>query len=87
MRRLAFPLIALVALASSSPALAADPTQRGPVRSQFYIFDTQTFEAGPRGPGFELMRPHVEARFARMLSLKKDLLPGIGHARKDPVFK
>lgn len=87
MRRLASSFVAVLALASSSSALAADPTERGPVRSQFYIFDTQVFEAGPRGPGFEVMRPHVEARFARMLSLKKDLIPGIVHARKDPVFK
>jgi len=87
MRRLASSILAVFALASTSSALAADPTQRGPVRSQFYIFDTQTFEAGARGPSFELVRGHGEARFARMLSLKKDLLPGIAHARKDPVFK
>lgn len=86
MRRLASSFLAVFAIASVSPALAAEPTDKG-VRSQFYIFDAQSFEAGARGPSLELMRPHVGARFARMLELKKDLMPGIGQARKDPIFK
>lgn len=85
MRRLASLCLVVLALGSSTSALAAEP--RDGVRSQFYIFDPQMFESGAKRPSLEVMRPHVEARFARMLELKKDLLPGIGQMRKDLVFK
>jgi len=86
MRRLACIALALAAL-SPTVASAADPTQPPGVRSQFVIFDGQSFVVGPRGPEFELARAREDARFARMLQLKKELLPGIAHSRKDPVFK
>ena len=88
MRRLvSLSLAIFTSLMAVTSASAADPTVKGPVRIQFWTFDPQTFEAGARGPSFELLRGHESARFARMLELKKDLMPGIGAARKDPVFK
>lgn len=88
MRHLAF--VSLITVASSSaPALAASPEPQpsSPLRSQFYIFDGSSFEAGPRAPSLALMNPRAAARFDRLLSLKKDLLVGLGPSLKERALK
>lgn len=92
MRRLALVLFVSVSSAAVTPALAASPDPvgappAGGVRSQFYIFDGSSFEAGAKVPGMELMNPRSAARFGRLMSLKKDLLAGIGNTRKDRSLK
>ena len=75
-----------VALLFASPALAASPDEK-PVRSQFYIFDGSSFEAGVKGPSLELLNPRQAARFSRLMSLKKDLLAGLGVTLKERALK
>jgi|GEM_PF-2529370 len=92
MRRLTLVLF-LSVTSIATPALAASPDPvAGPaptsgVRSQFYIFDGSSFEAGAKVPGMELMNPRSAARFGRLVSLKKDLLAGISHSRRDRSLK
>lgn len=74
MRRLVLAFVLVSSTVSS--AMAASPDDK-PVRSQFYIFDGSSFEAGARGPAVALTNPRKAARFERLVSLKKDLLSGM----------
>lgn len=86
MRRLA--VIVTVSLLPM-PALAAspDPAPAGSVRSQFYIFEGSSFEAGANGPSLDLVNPRQAARFGRLASLKKDLLGGLGKTLKERALR
>lgn len=86
MRRFA---IIVVSSLLSAPALAAspDPGPAGSVRSQFYIFEGSSFEAGERGPSLDLVNPRQAARFGRLVSLKKDLLGGLGKTLKERTLR
>lgn len=89
MRRLALVLLVCASSVAPLPALAAspDPAPTRGVRSQFYIFDGSSFEAGAKAPGMALMNPRAAARFGRLMSLKKDLLGGIAGSLKDRSLK
>ena len=76
-----------IALLTTSSALAASPDPAAKLRSQFYIFDGSSFEAGARGPSLELLNPRQAARFSRLMSLKKDLLQGMSETLKDRSLK
>ncbi len=67
--------------ALSTSALAADP------KSKFYDFSDQLIDGEIRKPTTLYSNVRQAARFTRMLSLKKELLPLIFHARKERVFK
>lgn len=86
MRRLALIVMCSVLTA---PALAAspDPAPTGSVRSQFYIFEGSSFEAGAKGPSLDLVNPRQAARFGRLVSLKKDLLGGLGKTLKERALR
>jgi hypothetical protein len=81
--------ICLAFLFTTGPALAAspEPHEGKSAPSRFYIFDGSSFEGSTRGPSMELMNPRRDARFARLLSLKKDLLGNIGATLKDRALK
>ena len=90
MNRLARPLAALsllAALAAPAAASAATPPESGGTKSQFVIFGEQYFEANHAGPTMSRMTGRQAARFERMMSLKKELVPGILSARKSLSFK
>jgi len=63
------------------PALAAEP------KSKFYDFSDQLIDGEIRKPTTLYSNVRQEAKFSRMLSLKKELLPLIFQARKERVFK
>lgn len=62
-------------------ALAAEP------KSKFYDFSDQLIDGEIRKPTTLYSNVRQEAKFSRMLSLKKELLPFIFQARKERVFK
>ncbi|MCB9736366.1 MAG: hypothetical protein H6745_27605 [Deltaproteobacteria bacterium] len=62
-------------------ALAAEP------KSKFYDFSDQLIDGEIRKPTTLYSNVRQAAKFSRMLSLKKELLPLIFQARKERVFK
>jgi len=62
-------------------AMAAEP------KSKFYDFSDQLIDGEIRKPTTLYSNVRQEAKFSRMLSLKKELLPLIFQARKERVFK
>ncbi len=62
-------------------ASAAEP------KSKFYDFSDQLIDGEIRKPTTLYSNVRQEAKFSRMLSLKKELLPFIFQARKERVFK
>lgn len=82
MKKLLVVLTTGVALASfSTVAMAAEP------KSKFYDFSDQLFDGEIRKPTTLYSNVRQAAKFTRMLSLKKELLPLIFQARKERVFK
>lgn len=65
----------------STSVLAAEP------KSKFYDFSDQLIDGEIRKPTTLYSNVRQEAKFSRMLSLKKELLPFIFQARKERVFK
>lgn len=83
MRRVAsFVLLTLSLMTLGSAASAAEPT-----KSKFYDFGVQVVNGTAPKPSIENLRGREQAVFARMMSLRKDMTPGIFKATKDPVFK
>jgi hypothetical protein len=75
-------ILTLAALSvGSSSALAAEP------KSKFYDFSDQLIDGEVRKPTNLYTNVRQEAKFSRMLSLKKELLPFIFQGRKERVFK
>ena len=73
--------VGLVLGAFATSAIAADP------KSKFYDFSDQLIDGELRKPTTLYSNVRQKARFDRMLSLKKELLPLIFQARKERVFK
>ncbi len=67
--------------AFSTAAMSAEP------KSKFYDFSDQLIDGEIRKPTTLYSNVRQAARFTRMLSLKKELLPLIFQARKERVFK
>lgn len=67
--------------AFSTWASAAEP------KSKFYDFSDQLIDGEIRRPTTLYTNERQQAKFDRMLSLKKELLPLIFEARKERVFK
>ncbi len=75
-------LTLLLALATgATSAIANEP------KSKFYDFSDQLIDGEIRKPSNLYTNVRQEAKFSRMLSLKKELLPFIFQARKERVFK
>ncbi len=74
-------ILTLAALSVGSSALAAEP------KSKFYDFSDQLIDGEVRKPTNLYTNVRQEAKFSRMLSLKKELLPFIFQGRKERVFK
>ena len=68
-------------VAHSTPVRAAEP------KSKFYDFSDQLIDGEIRKPTTLYSNVRQAAKFTRMLSLKKELLPLIFQARKERVFK
>lgn len=85
MRRLA--LVLTVSSLTATTAFAADPADKPGVRSQFYIFEGSSFEAGAKTPSIDLMNPRKAARFGRLMSLKKDLMRGMASTSRERVLR
>ena len=66
---------------AASVAMAAEP------KSKFYDFSDQLIDGEIKKPTTLYSNVRQEAKFSRMLSLKKELLPMIFQARKERVFK
>ncbi len=65
----------------NTSAMAAEP------KSKFYDFSDQLIDGEIRKPTTLYSNVRQAAKFSRMLSLKKELLPLIFQARKERVFK
>jgi len=85
--KLARTVLALVTLSLAAPSVASAAAPDKEPSSQFYVFDSLRFDGTVRGPGMGVMQGHRRVEFARLLSLKKDLVPGIFESRRDAVFK
>jgi hypothetical protein len=81
MKKLATLALLLTMGLGSTSALAAEP------KSKFYDFSDQLIDGEIRKPTTLYSNVRQEAKFSRMLSLKKELLPFIFQARKERVFK
>jgi len=81
MRKLMFLAVTAMSLGTALPALSAEP------KSKFYDFSDQLIDGEIRKPTTLYSNVRQEAKFSRMLSLKKELLPLIFQARKERVFK
>jgi len=66
---------------ATTSAQAAEP------KSKFYDFSDQLIDGEIRKPTTLYSNVRQAAKFTRMLSLKKELLPLIFQARKERVFK
>jgi hypothetical protein len=86
MSRLLFAAVAAVlSLATSASSLAAQPRQ--PIREQFVDMGEYVVNGAVTNPRINLTNGRKAAQFGRLMSLKKDLVPGIFAARQDPAFK
>lgn len=81
MKKITLILMSLSIGLGSTSAFAAEP------ESKFYDFSDQLIDGEIRKPTTLYSNVRQEARFSRMLSLKKELLPLIFKARKERVFK
>ena len=81
MNKLVTMVLLTVSLGGSTAAFAAEP------KSKFYDFSDQLIDGEIRKPTTLYSNVRQEAKFSRMLSLKKELLPLIFQARKERVFK
>ncbi|PKN58686.1 MAG: hypothetical protein CVU56_04415 [Deltaproteobacteria bacterium HGW-Deltaproteobacteria-14] len=85
MKKLLLVVTLGVSLASfssySTSSFAAEP------KSKFYDFSDQLIDGEIRKPTTLYSNVRQAAKFTRMLSLKKELLPLIFQARKERVFK
>jgi hypothetical protein len=82
MKKLVTMVLLAVSLGGSvTVAMAAEP------KSKFYDFSDQLIDGEIRKPTTLYSNVRQEAKFSRMLSLKKELLPEIFRARKERVFK
>ena len=78
-------LAALLSLATTATSIAAQP--RKPVREQFVDMGEYVVNGTVAIPRANLTHGRKAAEFGRLMSLKKDLVPGILRARHDPIFK
>ncbi|MFO0744727.1 MAG: hypothetical protein U1F43_03500 [Myxococcota bacterium] len=82
MRRLASLSCVIVALTTlGSAAAAAEP------RQQFIDMGLTNIVGDIKAPGASYFHGRDPAIFERMLKLRKDMLPGIKKALRDPAFK
>jgi hypothetical protein len=81
MKKLATLTLLLAMSLGATSAMAAEP------KSKFYDFSDQLIDGEIRKPTTLYSNVRQEAKFSRMLSLKKELLPFIFQARKERVFK
>lgn len=65
----------------ASVASAAEP------KSKFYDFSDQLIDGEVRKPTSLYTNTRQEAKFSRMLELKKELLPNVQASRRQRVFK
>lgn len=79
-------LMAIAMLTVSLGSAAGVATAAEP-KSKFYDFSDQLIDGEIRKPTTLYSNVRQEAKFSRMLSLKKELLPFIFQARKERVFK
>ena len=77
-------LLALATL-TGTPALAASPPAGA--KTQFIEFDPHLLEGTVRGPVDMVIDVVARPRFARLLALKKDLLPHLSPDRASAVLK
>jgi hypothetical protein len=73
--------VALAMAASSGAAVAADS------KSKFYDFSDQLIDGEIKKPTTLYSNVRGEAKFSRMLELKKELLPNVQTSRRERVFK
>lgn len=78
---MAMAMLVLTLGGSAAQVAAAEP------KSKFYDFSDQLIDGEIRKPTTLYSNVRQEAKFSRMLSLKKELLPLIFQARKERVFK
>ena len=75
-------MIVVVALSAiASAASAADS------KSKFYDFSDQLIDGEIKKPTTLYSNVRGEAKFSRMLELKKELLPNVQTSRRERVFK
>jgi|TARA_R110000824_G_scaffold18025_3_gene72101 hypothetical protein len=68
-------------------ASAAGPPTSNNEKSRFYDFQEQLIDGEIRRPTFLYTDAHQQARFERLLNLKKSFLPRLFSTSKERVFK
>lgn len=74
--------IALIGLGSVATSASANEP-----KSKFYDFSDQLIDGEVRKPSSLYTNTRQEAKFSRMLELKKELLPNVQASRRQRVFK
>jgi hypothetical protein len=74
--------VALLGLGSVATSASANEP-----KSKFYDFSDQLIDGEVRKPSSLYTNTRQEAKFSRMLELKKELLPNVQASRRQRVFK
>jgi hypothetical protein len=90
MKRLVSWLALAVALAAAAPALAKPPKAappRGEPKTKFYNFDDMVVDGEFRRPSVLLTTAREQARFDRLLRLRKSFLPQMLQTARFPELR
>jgi hypothetical protein len=80
-------LIILITASFAIGSLGLSTASAAQPKSKFYDFSDQLIDGEIRKPTTLYSNVRQQAKFSRMLRLKKELLPLIFQARKERVFK
>ena len=88
MRKYAIIVVAIIVvlLLSLTVALASPPKQQT-VKAKFYDFSEQLIDGQVRRPTALYTDARQEAKFKRLLKLKKSFMKELFKTSRDPVFK
>lgn len=87
MRKLAAAMFALAVVFASGGAFAQDDGGGGGEKSKFYDFDDMMVDGELKTPDVERMEARGEAKFKRLLDLKKSFLPKVQDSTEEDALK
>lgn len=89
MRKIAAAMVAIAMVFASAGALAQDDEggDGGGQKSKFYDFDDMMVDGELKTPDVERMEARGEAKFKRLLELKKSFLPKVQDSTEEDALK
>lgn len=86
MRKIAAMMVGLAVALASASAVAQDDDGGGE-KSKFYDFDDMMVDGELKTPDVERMEARGEAKFKRLLDLKKSFLPKVQDSTEEDALK